>query len=121
MPTGLDDLWATENVKVRNSEFLYETSFDDQSLTCNTDAIGGVSQRLSESHIPSCTCQYFSLFEHVVAKQPPAHIKGALVSQRLLLSLQFKNKMIGNGSVVPNVFACMPIYILAPRPFNFQS
>ena len=28
MPTGLNDLWATRNVKVRNSEFLYETSFD---------------------------------------------------------------------------------------------
>ena len=28
MPTGLNDLWATENVKVRNSELLYETSFD---------------------------------------------------------------------------------------------
>ena len=28
MPTGLNDLWATRNVKVRNSEFLYETSLD---------------------------------------------------------------------------------------------
>ena len=28
MPTGLHDLWTTTNVKVRNSEFLYETSFD---------------------------------------------------------------------------------------------
>ena len=28
MPTGLNDLWATRNVKVRNSELLYETSFD---------------------------------------------------------------------------------------------
>ena len=29
VPTGLNDLWATRNVKVRNSEFLYETFFDD--------------------------------------------------------------------------------------------
>ena len=29
MPTGLDDLWATGNVKVRNSEFIYEISFND--------------------------------------------------------------------------------------------
>ena len=26
MPAGHDDLWASENVKVRDSEFLYETS-----------------------------------------------------------------------------------------------
>ena len=26
---GHNDLWASENVKVRNSEFLYETSFDN--------------------------------------------------------------------------------------------
>ena len=28
VPTGLHDLWASRNVKVRNSEFLYETSFE---------------------------------------------------------------------------------------------
>ena len=29
VPTGLNDFWATRSVRVRNSEFLYETSFDD--------------------------------------------------------------------------------------------
>ena len=28
MPTGLNNLWATRNVKIRNLEFLYETSFE---------------------------------------------------------------------------------------------
>ena len=32
VPAGHNDLWASENVKVRNSEFLYETSFDNQSV-----------------------------------------------------------------------------------------
>ena len=35
MPTGHNDLWATENVKVRDSEFLYETSFDHVILPIN--------------------------------------------------------------------------------------
>ena len=29
VPTGLKDLWASENKTIRNSEFLYETSFDN--------------------------------------------------------------------------------------------
>ena len=28
MPTGLNDLWASGDETIRNSEFLYETSFD---------------------------------------------------------------------------------------------
>ena len=28
MPTGHNDVWATENKTIRNSEFLYEVSFD---------------------------------------------------------------------------------------------
>ena len=28
MPTGHNDVWATENKTIRSSEFLYETSFD---------------------------------------------------------------------------------------------
>ena len=28
MPTGHNDLWASEDKTIRNSEFLYETSFD---------------------------------------------------------------------------------------------
>ena len=45
VPTGLKDLWATRNVKVRNAEFLYETSFDDPVI--------GRSWRTS---IPSPSC-----------------------------------------------------------------
>ena len=32
MPTGHNDLWACENKTTRNSEFLYETSFDKSSV-----------------------------------------------------------------------------------------
>ena len=28
MPAGHNDLWAGENITIRNSEFLYQTSFD---------------------------------------------------------------------------------------------
>ena len=28
VPTGHNDLWASENKTIRNSEFLHETSFD---------------------------------------------------------------------------------------------
>ena len=30
MPTGLDDLCTNENKTIRNSEFLYEASFEDR-------------------------------------------------------------------------------------------
>ena len=29
MPTGHNDLWFSEDKTIRNSEFLYETSFDN--------------------------------------------------------------------------------------------
>ena len=32
MPSGHNDLWASENKTIRNLEFLYETSFENMSL-----------------------------------------------------------------------------------------
>ena len=32
MPTGHNDLWASENKTIRNSKFLYESSFDSNCI-----------------------------------------------------------------------------------------